>query len=280
MTAHFRGRSTCHFHTQFPPPTGRFFRGFLDCDRRDTGAIRASRPRVLHAPRRFSSVLPSAAFSAETPSFRAFRPECTSVTPGTKQLPGCPSGADNLPNWDPAAMARSQELAHLFQQPGSAAHWYYEVCRAIVTNPYMSMRSPRGFIFTPTRYEPSSAQSSPMSRDALPLLQDMLAAGIPGQVLHKRIRRPTRRPTVNDSTGPIEAGPKPCGGRAWRPALWWEVTAAASATERAPLICSAVPVHPVAGKNGHGASSLRRSGWVSSTPSASAACWTMSACPG
>jgi hypothetical protein len=27
-------------------------------------------------------------------------------------------------------MARSQELAHLFQQPDSAAHRHYEVCRA------------------------------------------------------------------------------------------------------------------------------------------------------
>jgi transposase len=35
-----------------------------------------------------------------------------------------------LPHWDPTAMARSQELAHLFQQPDSPAHRHYEICRA------------------------------------------------------------------------------------------------------------------------------------------------------
>ena len=73
---------------------------------------------------------PSAADPAETPSFRAFRPQCASITPGTKRLPGCPSGAGNLPNWDPTPMARSQELAHLFQQPDSPVHRRYEICRA------------------------------------------------------------------------------------------------------------------------------------------------------
>jgi hypothetical protein len=32
----------------------------------------------------------------------------------TDTLPGCPSGADNLLDWDPTPMARSQELAHLW----------------------------------------------------------------------------------------------------------------------------------------------------------------------
>ncbi len=39
-------------------------------------------------------------------------------------------GADNLPNWDSTPMARSQELARLFQQPGSPAQRHYEICRA------------------------------------------------------------------------------------------------------------------------------------------------------
>ena len=51
------------------------------------------------------------------------------VTDRNKRLSGCPLGADNLPNWDPTAMARSQELAHLFQQPDLPAHRHYEICR-------------------------------------------------------------------------------------------------------------------------------------------------------
>lgn len=39
-------------------------------------------------------------------------------------------GADNLPNWDPTAMARSHELTRLFQQPHSSAQRHYEICRA------------------------------------------------------------------------------------------------------------------------------------------------------
>jgi transposase len=35
-----------------------------------------------------------------------------------------------LPNWDPTPMARSQELACLFQEPDSPAHRRYEICRA------------------------------------------------------------------------------------------------------------------------------------------------------
>src|SRR5208337_4206420 len=39
-------------------------------------------------------------------------------------------GADNLPNWDSTTMARSQELARLFQRPDSPAQRHYEICRA------------------------------------------------------------------------------------------------------------------------------------------------------
>ena len=65
-----------------------------------------------------------------TPSFRASRPQSMSAKPGTKVLPGLPSGANNLPNWVPTPMARSQELARLFQEPDSPAQRQYEVCRA------------------------------------------------------------------------------------------------------------------------------------------------------
>ncbi|HEX2987433.1 MAG TPA: hypothetical protein VHS06_04600, partial [Chloroflexota bacterium] len=37
---------------------------------------------------------------------------------------------DNFPNWDSTAMARSQELACLFQQPNSPVQRRYEICRA------------------------------------------------------------------------------------------------------------------------------------------------------
>src|SRR5271157_5089789 len=47
---------------------------------------------------------------AETPLFLAFPARHPSLTPGTKRLPGCPSGAGNLPNWHSTAMARSPEL--------------------------------------------------------------------------------------------------------------------------------------------------------------------------
>src|ERR1019366_3934370 len=67
---------------------------------------------------------------AETPSFLAFPARCPSLITGTKWLPGCPSGADNLPNWDSTAMARTQELARLFQRPDSPAQRHYEICRA------------------------------------------------------------------------------------------------------------------------------------------------------
>jgi transposase len=49
---------------------------------------------------------------------------------GSNPSQGRPSGIDNLPNWDPTAMARSQELARLFQLPHSSAQRHYEICRA------------------------------------------------------------------------------------------------------------------------------------------------------
>src|SRR4051794_5473676 len=53
-----------------------------------------------------------------------------SPTRGTKPLPRRPLGARRLPIRDPAAMARSQELARLFQHPDSPAQRRYEICRA------------------------------------------------------------------------------------------------------------------------------------------------------
>lgn len=74
--------------------------------------------------------LHSAIEQAESPSFLAFRPRYPSATPGTNGLPGCPSGAGNLPIWDSTPMARSQQLACLFHQPDSPAQRHYEICRA------------------------------------------------------------------------------------------------------------------------------------------------------
>ena len=81
-------------------------------------------------PRHFSSGPVPASTALEPPAFRASRPQSTSAYPGTKVLPGHPSGASNLPNWDPTPMARSQELARLFQEPDSPAQRHYEICRA------------------------------------------------------------------------------------------------------------------------------------------------------
>src|SRR5262249_6160583 len=68
--------------------------------------------------------------SCPNPSFLAFLARRPSSTPGIKPLPERPSGADKLPIWDPTTMARSQELARLFQQPHGPAQRRYEICRA------------------------------------------------------------------------------------------------------------------------------------------------------
>src|SRR5512135_387265 len=67
---------------------------------------------------------------AANPAFPAFPARGASPTLGTRRLPGRPSGAGNLSLRDSAAMARSQELARLFQQPDSPAQRRYEICRA------------------------------------------------------------------------------------------------------------------------------------------------------
>src|SRR5512142_1383043 len=74
--------------------------------------------------------LPSDVALAENPSFSAFSPTTGYPYPGTKRLPGRPSGADSLSIWDSTALARSPELARLFQLPDLPAQRHYEICRA------------------------------------------------------------------------------------------------------------------------------------------------------
>src|SRR6059058_1113270 len=68
-------------------------------------------------------------FSAK-PTFLASLARDPSHIPGIKLLPGIPSRADNLSIRGSTAMARSQELARLFQQPQDPAQRRYEICRA------------------------------------------------------------------------------------------------------------------------------------------------------
>ena len=57
-------------------------------------------------------------------------PSQASPTPGTQRLSGRASGPDNLPLSTPTPRARSQDLAGLFQRPGSPAQGRYEVGHA------------------------------------------------------------------------------------------------------------------------------------------------------
>jgi transposase len=73
---------------------------------------------------------PSDVALAENPSFSAFSRTTGFPYPGTKRLPGRPWGADSLSIRDSTAMARSPELARLFQLPDLPAQRHYEICRA------------------------------------------------------------------------------------------------------------------------------------------------------
>src|SRR5208337_3012415 len=68
--------------------------------------------------------------SRRNPSFSAFSRTTGFPYPGTKRLPGRPWGADSLSIRDSTAMARSSELARLFQLPDLPAQRHYEICRA------------------------------------------------------------------------------------------------------------------------------------------------------
>src|SRR5208282_5967619 len=68
--------------------------------------------------------------SRRNPSFSAFSRTTGFPYPGTKRLPGRPWGADSLSIRDSTAMARSPELARLFQLPDLPAQRHYEICRA------------------------------------------------------------------------------------------------------------------------------------------------------
>src|SRR5205807_7499434 len=62
--------------------------------------------------------------------FSAFSRTTGFPYPGTKRLRGRSLGTDSLSIRDSTAMARSSELARLFQQPAFPAHRHYEICRA------------------------------------------------------------------------------------------------------------------------------------------------------
>ena len=130
FSADFRGRLTCLFHTQFSPRTGRFFPGFLAFE----GATWVPFRQV------------ASDFCLAAPAFPPpFIPPPTLPKPlhfglfahNTLPLPLGPNGSQDVPRGlatcligTQQPMARSQELAHLFQQPDSPAHRHYEICRA------------------------------------------------------------------------------------------------------------------------------------------------------
>jgi hypothetical protein len=67
---------------------------------------------------------------AKIPSFLLFFPSDVPLVQGFSPAPLHPLADHNLPIRDSTAMARSQELARLFQQPDSTTQRRYEICRA------------------------------------------------------------------------------------------------------------------------------------------------------
>ena len=124
-----RGGVTSLLRTRFFQQTGQFSVVFTVtdvCARVPISKLSAlsasSAPRFLR--------LPSDVALAENPSFSAFSRTTGFPYPGTKRLSGRPWGADSLSIRDSTAMARSPELARLFQLPDLPAQRHYEICRA------------------------------------------------------------------------------------------------------------------------------------------------------
>src|SRR5207248_9108275 len=108
---------------------GRVFLGFRHFFSSRVGC-RLGKSATDFPPRAAFHTPPRRLLPGENPSFLAFSPPSTSPAPGTKRPPGRASGPAHLPNRHPTAMARTQDLSRLFQQPESPAHRHFEVCRA------------------------------------------------------------------------------------------------------------------------------------------------------